>query len=144
MKKIEAIISPFKLDKVKHALVESGVGGMTVAEVNGCSADDASVTLSYRGTEYVRPFQPRIKIDVVLADDQVAAALAIITDAADTGARGAGRIFVTPVEEVIRIRTGERGVSALNGPKPVIGTRRDGPHRYPVYVDESAGGARSH
>jgi nitrogen regulatory protein P-II 1 len=144
MKKIEAIISPFKLDQVKHALVESGVGGMTISEVNGCSADDASATMSYRGTEYVRAFQPKIKIDVVLTDGQVAAALAIITDAAQTNDRGAGHIFVSPVEEVIRIRTGERGVSALNGPKAVVATHPDTSHRHPVFVGDPPGTAQVH
>jgi nitrogen regulatory protein P-II 1 len=144
MKKIEAIISPFNLDQVKHALVESGVGGMTVSEVSGCSAHDAPVTMSYRGIEYVRDFQPKIKIDIVLTDEQAAAALAIITDAARVAGHGAGHIFVSPVEEVIRIRTGERGVRALNGPRALVAPHPETSHRYPIFVDQASGAVRAH
>lgn len=144
MKKIEAIICPFKLDEVKEALVERGVGGMTISEVSGRSADDASVTMSYRGTEYVRAFQPKIKIEVVLADEQVAAALAIITDAAQTSTLGAGHIFVSPVEEVIRIRTGERGLSALHETRAFAAAAAEASHRYPAFVAEPASAARAH
>jgi len=112
MKKIEAIIKPFKLDDVKDALAEVGAEGLTVTEVKGFGRQKGHTEL-YRGAEYVVDFLPKIKIDVVVDDDKVEAVLEKITEAAGTGKIGDGKIFVTPVEEVIRIRTGERGSGAV-------------------------------
>ena len=143
MKKIEIIISHFNLDRVRRALVDSGVQGMTVSEVNGCSADDAPVTLSYRGREYVRAFQPKIEIDVVLADEHAAAAVAAVTTALRGVTRGDGRIFVSPVEEAIRIRTGERGESAVNGPSTLVARRATASSPYPAIVGDRADSAQA-
>ena len=112
MKKIEAVIKPFKLDEVKEALHEIGVQGMTVSEVKGFGRQKGHTEL-YRGAEYVVDFLPKIKIEVVLVDEMVPRALEAIERAAKTGRIGDGKIFVTTVEEVVRIRTGERGESAL-------------------------------
>ncbi len=112
MKKIEAIIKPFKLDDVKDALTEVGAEGLTVTEVKGFGRQKGHTEL-YRGAEYVVDFLPKIKIDVVVDDDKVEAVLEKIAEAAGTGKIGDGKIFVTPVEEVIRIRTGERGSAAI-------------------------------
>jgi nitrogen regulatory protein P-II 1 len=112
VKKIEAIIKPFKLDEVKEALQEAGVQGMTVVEAKGFGRQKGHTEL-YRGAEYVVDFLPKLKIEIVLADDQVDAALEAIQKAARTGKIGDGKIFVTDVGAVIRIRTGETGPAAI-------------------------------
>ena len=112
MKKIEAIIKPFKLDEVKEALQDLGVQGMTVGEVKGYGRQKGHTEL-YRGAEYVVDFLPKIKIEVAVADDQLEAALDVLVNAARPGRIGDGKIFVSELTEVIRIRTGERGQSAL-------------------------------
>ncbi|MCK9529642.1 MAG: P-II family nitrogen regulator [Gammaproteobacteria bacterium] len=112
MKKIEAIIKPFKLDDVREALSEKGVQGMTATEVKGFGRQKGHTEL-YRGAEYVVDFLPKVKIEVVVNDDQVDACLEAIMSAARTGKIGDGKIFVTSVERVLRIRTGEEGPSAI-------------------------------
>ena len=112
MKKIEAVIKPFKLDEVKEALQELGVQGMTVLEAKGYGRQNGQTEL-YRGAEYVVDFLPKIKIEVVVADDQLAGAIEAISQAARTGRIGDGKVFVSEVTEVIRIRTGESGASAI-------------------------------
>ncbi len=112
MKKIEAIIKPFKLDEVKEALQDVGVQGLSVIEVKGFGRQKGHTEL-YRGAEYVVDFLPKVKVEVVLDDDQVDAAIEAIVDAAKTEKIGDGKIFVSPVEQVIRIRTGESGSDAL-------------------------------
>jgi nitrogen regulatory protein P-II 1 len=112
MKKIEAIIKPFKLDEVKEALHEVGVKGLTVTEAKGFGRQRGHTEL-YRGAEYVVDFLPKVKIEVVLEDDQVDRVVEAIMQAARTGRIGDGKIFVNPVEEVIRIRTGEKGPEAV-------------------------------
>lgn len=112
MKKIEAIIKPFKLDDVKEALQEVGVQGLTVIEAKGFGRQKGHTEL-YRGAEYVVDFLPKIKIELVLPSDRVDAAIEAIQNAAQTGRIGDGKIFVTAVESVIRIRTGETGRDAL-------------------------------
>ena len=112
MKKIEAIIKPFKLAEVKEALQDVGIQGLSVLEVKGFGRQKGHTEL-YRGAEYVVDFLPKVKIEVVLADDLVDAAVAAIIDAAKTDKIGDGKIFVSPVEQAIRIRTGETGEDAL-------------------------------
>ena len=112
MKKIECIIKPFKLDEVKEALDDLGIQGITVCEVRGFGRQKGHTEL-YRGAEYVVDFIPKIKIELVLADDLVDQVVEAITEAARTGHIGDGKIFVMPVEEAVRIRTGERGEDAL-------------------------------
>ena len=112
MKKIEAIIKPFKLDEVREALAEIGVSGLTVAEVKGFGRQKGHTEL-YRGAEYVVDFLPKIRIDVVLPATMVDEAVEAIIKAAHTGKIGDGKIFVMPVEQAIRIRTGESGTEAL-------------------------------
>ena len=112
MKKVEAIIKPFKLDEVKDALTSIGVGGMTVTEVKGFGRQKGHTEL-YRGAEYVVDFLPKIKIEVVVSDDMVDKVVETIMKTARTGKVGDGKIFVVPVEQVIRIRTGERDEEAL-------------------------------
>lgn len=112
MKKIEAIIKPFKLDEVKEALQEAGVQGLSVVEVKGFGRQKGHTEL-YRGAEYVVDFLPKVKIEVVLADDMVDAAIQAIIGAAKTDKIGDGKIFVSSVEQAIRIRTGESGDDAL-------------------------------
>ena len=112
MKKIEAIIKPFKLDEVKEALQDVGIQGLSVVEVKGFGRQKGHTEL-YRGAEYVVDFLPKVKIEVVLSDDQVDAAIAAIVDAAKTDKIGDGKIFVSTVEQAIRIRTGEQGEDAL-------------------------------
>ncbi|WP_171099777.1 MULTISPECIES: P-II family nitrogen regulator [unclassified Ruegeria] len=112
MKKIEAIIKPFKLDEVKEALQDVGVQGLSVIEVKGFGRQKGHTEL-YRGAEYVVDFLPKVKIEVVLDDDQVDAAIDAIVSAAKTDKIGDGKIFVSPVEQAIRIRTGETGSDAL-------------------------------
>ncbi len=112
MKKVEAIIKPFKLDEVKQALSEIGVAGLTATEVKGFGRQKGHTEL-YRGAEYVVDFLPKVKVEVVVADPMVVRVVEAIERAAKTGRIGDGKIFVVPVEEVIRIRTGERGEEAL-------------------------------
>jgi nitrogen regulatory protein P-II 1 len=112
MKKIEAIIKPFKLDEVKNALHEVGVTGMTVTEVKGFGRQKGHTEV-YRGAEYVIDFLPKIKIEVVLDDSLVERAVQAVMDAARTDKIGDGKIFVVPVEQAVRIRTGEQGPDAV-------------------------------
>jgi len=112
MKKVEAIIKPFKLDDVKEALGRIGVEGMTVTEVKGFGRQKGHTEL-YRGAEYVVDFLPKIKLEVVVAADQVDNVVEAIVGAANTGKIGDGKIFVLPLEEAVRIRTGERGADAV-------------------------------
>ncbi|MEI7932788.1 MAG: P-II family nitrogen regulator [Alphaproteobacteria bacterium] len=112
MKKIEAVIKPFKLDEVKEALQELGVQGMTVLEAKGYGRQKGHTEL-YRGAEYVVDFLPKIKIEVVVDDGQLSAVIEAITSAARTGRIGDGKIFISEISEVIRIRTGETGPAAV-------------------------------
>ena len=112
MKKIEAIIKPFKLDEVREALSEVGVTGLTVTEVKGFGRQKGHTEL-YRGAEYVVDFLPKIKIEVVLANETVDQAIEAIVKTARTGKIGDGKIFVTAVEQIVRIRTGETNESAI-------------------------------
>lgn len=112
MKKIEAIIKPFKLDDVREALSEIDVTGMTVIEVKGFGRQKGHTEL-YRGAEYVVDFLPKVKLEVVVAEDRVDACVEAITNAARTGKIGDGKIFISPVEKTIRIRTGEQDADAL-------------------------------
>ena len=112
MKKIEAVIKPFKLEDVKDALAEIGITGMTVSEVKGYGRQKGHSEL-YRGAEYVVDFLPKIKLELVVTDDLVESAVDAIIKAAHTGKIGDGKIFVSSVEQVIRIRTGETGESAV-------------------------------
>ena len=112
MKKIEAIIKPFKLDEVKDALNEVGIKGITVTEAKGFGRQKGHTEL-YRGAEYVVDFLPKVKLEIVLEDNLVERAIEAIQQAAHTGRIGDGKIFVTTVDEAIRIRTGERGADAL-------------------------------
>ena len=112
MKKIEAIIKPFKLDEVKEALNEVGLKGITVTEAKGFGRQKGHTEL-YRGAEYVVDFLPKVKLEIVLEDDLVDRAIEAIQTAARTGRIGDGKIFVSPVEQAIRIRTGEAGADAI-------------------------------
>jgi nitrogen regulatory protein P-II 1 len=112
MKKIEAIVKPFKLDEVREALSEVGVTGLTVTEVKGFGRQKGHTEL-YRGAEYVVDFLPKVKIEVVVANNQVESAIDAIVKSARTGKIGDGKIFVTSVEHVVRIRTGEQNEAAV-------------------------------
>jgi len=112
MKKIEAIIKPFKLDEVKEALTKAGVQGLTVTEVKGFGRQKGHTEL-YRGAEYVVDFLPKVKIEILLDDSKVSQVVEVIRETACTGKIGDGKIFVLPVDDVTRIRTGERGSGAL-------------------------------
>ena len=112
MKKIESIIKPFKLDDVREALSEMGIAGLTVTEVKGFGRQKGHTEL-YRGAEYVVDFLPKVKIEVVLADDMVERAIEVIMETARSGKIGDGKIFVSPVERTVRIRTGEEGPEAI-------------------------------
>lgn len=112
MKKLEAIIKPFKLDEVKEALHDIGINGMTVTEARGFGRQKGHTEL-YRGAEYMVDFLPKVKIEIVLEDSRVTRALEAISKAAHTGKIGDGKIFISPIEDVIRIRTGEKGRDAL-------------------------------
>jgi len=112
MKKIEAIIKPFKLDEVKEALTREGIQGMTVSEVKGFGRQKGHTEV-YRGAEYVVDFLPKIKIEILVSDDKAAACATLIENTARTGRIGDGKIFVSPVDDIIRIRTGERGPDAI-------------------------------
>ena len=112
MKKIEAIIKPFKMEDVKEALAEIGVEGMTVSEVKGFGRQKGHTEI-YRGSEYTVDFLPKVKFEIVISDDHVAKAVEAIVQSAKTGKIGDGKIFVLPIEEAVRIRTEERGESAI-------------------------------
>jgi len=112
MRKVEAIIKPFKLDEVKEGLNEIGIQGITVSEVKGFGRQKGHTEL-YRGAEYVVDFIPKIKMEIIVKDDMVAKVVEVIEESAKTGRIGDGKIFVTPVDEVVRIRTGERGEDAI-------------------------------
>ena len=112
MKKLEAIIKPFKLDEVKEALHDIGIQGLTVTEAKGFGRQKGHTEL-YRGAEYVVDFLPKVKIEIVIADDMVERAIEAIQSAAQTGRIGDGKIFVSTIDEAIRIRTGERGTEAV-------------------------------
>ncbi len=112
MKLITAIIKPFKLDEVREALSDVGVSGITVSEVKGFGRQKGHTEL-YRGAEYVVDFLPKIRVDAVVSDELVESVIEVIEKSAHTGKIGDGKIFVTPVEQVVRIRTGETGASAL-------------------------------
>lgn len=112
MKKIEAIIKPFKLDEVKEALQEVGLQGITVTEAKGFGRQKGHTEL-YRGAEYVVDFLPKVKVEIVLGDDMVEKAVDAIRSAAQTGRIGDGKIFVSNIEEAVRIRTGESGIDAI-------------------------------
>jgi nitrogen regulatory protein P-II 1 len=112
MKKIEAIIKPFKLDEVKEALQEVGLQGITVTEAKGFGRQKGHTEL-YRGAEYVVDFLPKVKVEVVINEDQMEKAVEAIQKAAQTGRIGDGKIFISTIEDAIRIRTGERGVDAI-------------------------------
>jgi len=112
MKKVEAIIKPFKLDEVKEALSAIGVQGLTVSEIKGFGRQKGHTEL-YRGAEYVVDFLPKVKLEIIVPDDKVGDVVGAIENAAKTGRIGDGKIFVLPIEEVVRIRTGERGSDAI-------------------------------
>jgi nitrogen regulatory protein P-II 1 len=112
MRKVEAIIKPFKLDEVKEALNEVGIQGITVGEVKGFGRQKGHTEL-YRGAEYVVDFIPKIKMEIIVADDMATRVVEVIAESARTGRIGDGKIFVTQVDEVVRIRTGETGDDAL-------------------------------
>lgn len=112
MKMVEAIVKPFKLDEVKEALTKSGVQGMTVEEVKGFGRQKGHTEL-YRGAEYSVDFLPKVRIQILVPDEKAAIVVQAITDSAKTGKIGDGKIFVTAVEDVIRIRTGEKGDDAI-------------------------------
>jgi nitrogen regulatory protein P-II 1 len=112
MKMVEAIVKPFKLDEVKEALTKAGIQGMTVEEVKGFGRQKGHTEL-YRGAEYTVDFLPKVKIQILVPDEKTASVVAVITDSARTGKIGDGKIFVTNVDEVVRIRTGERGADAI-------------------------------
>ena len=112
MKKITAMIKPFKLDDVREALSDIGIQGMTVTEVKGFGRQKGHTEV-YRGAEYAVDFLPKIQIDIVLSDDQIERVIEVIIETARTGKVGDGKIFVTPVDQVIRIRTGETGDVAV-------------------------------
>ncbi len=112
MKMVEAIVKPFKLDEVKEALTKAGVQGMTVNEVKGFGRQKGHTEL-YRGAEYSVDFLPKVMIQILVADEKAAEVVEVITESARTGKIGDGKIFVTAVEEVVRIRTGEKGPDAI-------------------------------
>ncbi len=112
MKQVTAVIKPFKLDEVREALADVGVSGLTVTEVKGFGRQKGHTEL-YRGAEYVVDFLPKVKVEAVVADDLVEQAIEAIQKAARTGKIGDGKIFVTPIEQVVRIRTGETGEAAV-------------------------------
>ncbi|MDO9263079.1 MAG: P-II family nitrogen regulator [Desulfosalsimonadaceae bacterium] len=112
MKKIEAVIKPFKLDDVKEALNDIGIHGMTVSEVKGYGRQKGHTEI-YRGAEYAVDFIPKLKIEIIVEDDRLSEVIEVIQKAASTGKIGDGKIFILPVDEVIRVRTGEKGSDAL-------------------------------
>ena len=112
MKLVEAIVKPFKLEEIKEALTKAGIQGMTVEEVKGFGRQKGHTEL-YRGAEYSVDFLPKVRLEILVPDDKAAKVVELITDCPRTGKIGDGKIFVTPVDEVIRIRTGERGEDAI-------------------------------
>ncbi len=112
MKKVEAVIKPFKVDAVKEALIEAGVTGLTFSEVKGMGRQKGHTEL-YRGAEYLVDLVPKVKVELVVPDELVSRVMRALQHAARTGTMGDGKIFVSPVEETLRVRTGERGESAL-------------------------------
>ena len=112
MKLVEAIVKPFKLEEIKEALTKAGIQGMTVEEVKGFGRQKGHTEL-YRGAEYSVDFLPKLRLEILVPDEKAAKVVELITDNARTGKIGDGKIFVTPVDEVIRIRTGERGEDAI-------------------------------
>jgi nitrogen regulatory protein PII len=112
MKKVEAIIKPFKLDDVKEALSEIGIYGMTVTEVNGYGRQKGHKEI-YRGAEYVVDFVPKIKVEIVVSDERAQEAIETVRNAANSGKIGDGKIFISNIEQVVRVRTGETGTEAL-------------------------------
>jgi nitrogen regulatory protein P-II 1 len=112
MKLVEAIVKPFKLEEIKEALTKAGIQGMTVEEVKGFGRQKGHTEL-YRGAEYSVDFLPKVRLEILVPDDKAARVVELITESARTGKIGDGKIFVTPVDEVIRIRTGERGEDAI-------------------------------
>lgn len=112
MKKIEAIIKPFKLDEVKDSLHDIGIQGMTVSEVKGYGRQKGHTEI-YRGAEYAVDFIPKLKLEIVVQDDRCEEVVEIVRNASYTGKIGDGKIFIVPIEDVVRVRTGERGVDAL-------------------------------
>jgi nitrogen regulatory protein P-II 1 len=112
MKKVEAVIKPFKLDEVKEALSAIGVQGLTVSEVKGFGRQKGHTEL-YRGAEYVVDFLPKVKLEIIVKDEQATQVVEAIVKAAKTGRIGDGKIFVLPIEDIVRIRTGERGGDAI-------------------------------
>jgi len=112
MKRIEAVIKPFKLEDVKDALTDAGITGMTVSDVKGYGRQQGHSEL-YRGAEYVVDFLPKIKLDLVVSEDQVDEVVALIAESARTGKIGDGKIFVSPIEKIVRIRTGEEDEEAI-------------------------------
>ncbi len=112
MKKIEAIIKPFKLDEVKEALSKAGIQGLTITEVKGFGRQKGHTEL-YRGAEYVVDFLPKVKIEILVDDDKAGEVVDTIINAARTGRIGDGKIFILPMDDVVRIRTGERGADAI-------------------------------
>lgn len=112
MKLVEAIVKPFKLDEIKEALTKAGIQGMTVEEVKGFGRQKGHTEL-YRGAEYTVDFLPKVRLEILVSDDKAGRVVELITESARTGKIGDGKIFVTPVDEVIRIRTGERGEDAI-------------------------------
>lgn len=113
MKKIDAIIRPHKLDDVKSALIEAGIKGMTISEVRGIGRQKGQTEV-YRGAEYQIDFIPKIKLEVIVSEEKLDAAVTAIIDGAKTGQIGDGKLFISTIDEVIRVRTEERGESALN------------------------------
>ncbi|HKX52010.1 MAG TPA: P-II family nitrogen regulator [Candidatus Binatia bacterium] len=112
MKLVEAIVKPFKLEEIKEALTKAGIQGMTVEEVKGFGRQKGHTEL-YRGAEYSVDFLPKVRLEILVPDDKAVMVVELITESARTGKIGDGKIFVTPVDEVIRIRTGERGEDAI-------------------------------
>lgn len=112
MKKIEAVIKPFKLDDVREAIQAIGIQGVTVSEVKGCGRQKGHTEV-YRGAEYVVDFLPKVKLEIIVSEDRVSEVIEAIQKSAQTGRIGDGKIFVTPVDEIIRIRTGETGDAAI-------------------------------
>jgi len=112
MKLVEAIVKPFKLEEIKEALTKAGIQGMTVEEVKGFGRQKGHTEL-YRGAEYSVDFLPKVRLEILVPDDKAVKVVELITESARTGKIGDGKIFVTPVDDVIRIRTGERGEDAI-------------------------------
>jgi len=137
MKKIEAIIHPFRFDEVKEALVRNGIEAMTVSEVKGSDGQSGQVRM-YRGTSYVTDLRPRIKIELVIADDQVLTAVGVLQKAAPVDKVGPEIILVMPIENVVRIRTGEHGEAAIRSASRVVRETPAQPQAHPSLVPATA------